>query len=145
MGNVFRITITITFILGIILSKSLPISAYILSDKEVARHLMIEAVVIGAALVYVGFALWKYMRQRIWVKILLISGILFWSLIIGYLFTGFIVQPILLSTSWTAGLLAGNDSNIVWYWPFGFSITTCFLYMLTKAIIKIIRGETFLF
>ncbi len=145
MNNLFKIGIAVTFILGFLLSKNIPMSGYLLSDKELERQNIIQAIVMGIMLVYFSYTLWNFLSHRVWVKILLIFSILFWSLIIGYLFTGFVIQPMLLSTSWTSRLLAGNASNIVWYWAFGFSISTYLLYVLTKALTKIIRGETFLF
>lgn len=143
MRNLFTTGIAVTFVSGFIFCKCLPIRVYV--GSEVEKQIGIEAIFVGITLLYLAYALWKELTQRLWIKVPVIFGILFFALITGYIVVGFVLQPLLLSTSWTFRLLADNESNIVWYWAFGISLTTYLLYAGVRLFDRMIRGETFLF
>lgn len=133
----------ITFLLGFIFSKSMPIQTGI--GEHIEKQMLIEVIFIFTTLIYYLVILWKYMLHRIWLKIVLILCMLLFSLIFGYVFTGFVIQPIMTSNNFSFVLLAKHEPNIVWYWSFGFSIVLFLLLGLKQLFFKIIRGETVLF
>jgi len=138
MKRFFAIGIILTFIIGLGMSKIFPVQVGYRGNWDM--EMLCFMALLAATELYFTLVLWKYMKHRIWVKIILILFIIVLSPVVGFLITSLLIKPFIIHVPILYDIIDNWEYNTHWFFAHGVSLAILGLYLFVNLFVKIVRG-----
>ncbi|WP_157447052.1 hypothetical protein [Cytophaga aurantiaca] len=139
MKKLFAIGVLISFIVGLVLVKALPVykMGIFLSTQT---HQVVDTIFLYATIVYYASILWVYMHHRFWIKLMVIPLILFLSYFFGMMLNYWVFKPVVISIPALYAVIDHWEYNMDWFRAFSIAIMTIIIYYIEQYFFYWVRS-----
>jgi hypothetical protein len=105
-------------------------------------HQVVDTVFLYATILYFAFVLWFYIHHGFWIKLIVISLILFLSYFFGMTFNYRVLKPIVISIPALYAVIDNWEFNMDWFKAFSISIITIIVYYIEQYFFYWVRSDS---